>query len=84
VNTPAPDQRSWTTDEVEDAAQAAVTLVTTADGLDLGEYGTDLLGLAAHATMALLRDPAVSLDQVMDACYAEGAAQVRTWWNGWA
>ena len=69
--------------EVSAAVTATADLVRTDDGLAAGERETDLTGLVVNAALVLLEHPAVSLDEVMDACYEGGAARVRSWRDGW-
>jgi hypothetical protein len=79
----AADTRTWTARQISEALSSAAELVRTDGGLAAGEREADLIGLVVNAALTLLEQPAVSLDEVMDACYEGGAAQVRSWWHGW-
>lgn len=69
-------------ERIRAALDAGINLVR--DGLALGERDDDLLDLAATASLALLREPSLTLDEVIRAAYDQTPAQVRQWWSGWA
>jgi hypothetical protein len=79
----ATDGRTRAARELAAALATAADLVLADDGLAAGEREADLIGLVATAALVLLERPAVSLDEVMNARYEDGAARVRSWWDGW-
>lgn len=83
----AAQERRFTRAEVDDALEAATTLLIDGlrpDGLKLAERDVDLLRLAAEAVLAKLTDPDVTLDQVITAAYEDPPAHLRAWWTGWS
>jgi hypothetical protein len=78
-----PAARTWTHGQVLRAVSDGTSLVTDDPQLGACERETDLVSMAGRAIMAILADPSVTLDTVMDTDYAGGAAHVRTWWDGW-
>jgi hypothetical protein len=72
----------YSREQVERAVNAGADLVR--DGTPAGERETDLINLVVNAALTLLDQPGLTLDEVMDASYDGGAAEVRSWWGGWS
>lgn len=74
----------YTHEHILTAVNAGADLVTHDEHMELGEYETDLINLVVNASMTMLDDPNAALDDVMDENYDGGAAEVRSWWDGWS
>ncbi len=73
--------RQYSLTEISEAVNKGADLVL--DDIAPSEYDRDLVNLVVNAAMAMLDNPAATLDEVITENYSESPETVRSWHSNW-